>query len=239
MSFSNLKYDTCESKIAIKESIGPGLYQLNPPLLCNTCYQDNPQIINQRGGVSMNADVDWRFYAGPVDVETDLLNINRVATKCPSGKYEPRCPNCNVVVSGQPCGQGVANVCHNCKRKIPAGGMCNQNMVNLPDCHFPVENTRLSNPPSTLRGTGWNRFEDLYLDPQAQLFFPGEYHIPTRTVFRDNFRPCLRKVQVNSMHPEDYMGGKVAPIQSKCQRLGIADSQFATPLFLRKQQCGQ
>ena len=115
--------------------------------------------------------------------------------------------------------------------------MCNQNLVNLPDCHFPVENTRLSNPPSTLRGTGWNRFDPLCLDPQDQIFFPGEYQIPTRTVFRDNFRPCVRKVRVNSMHPSDYE--KVAPIQSECSRLGIADSHYATPLYLRQKECAR
>jgi len=234
MSFNNLMYDTCEAKVAIKESVGPGLYQMNTPVLCNTCFQDNPQIINQRGGVSMNANADWRFYAGPVDVETDLLNINRPATNCPSGKYEPKCPNCGVVVSGQPCGDGVALSCYNCKMKIPTGGMCNQDLVNLPDCHFPIENTRLSNPPCTLRGTGWNRFDPLCMDPQDQIFFPGEYQIPTRTVFRDNFRPCVRKTKVNSMHPQDH--GLVA--KEPCH-LNIENSNYATPLYLRQEECSR
>lgn len=203
MSFNRLNYDTCESKIAVKESVGPGLYQMGTPILCNTCYQDNPQIINQRGGVSMNSNTDWRFNSGPVDVETDLFNINRPATNCPSGKYEPQCPNCKTVLSGEPCGQGVAKVCHNCRTVIPAGGMCNQDLVNMPDCHFPVENTRLSNPPSTLKGTGWNRFDILCLDPQANIFFPGVLDTSTRLVFRDNFKACVRNPKVNSMHPQD------------------------------------
>lgn len=232
MSFNRLAYDTCESKVAIKESVSPGLYQMNTPVLCNTCFQDNPQIISQKGAVSMNANTDWRFYAGPVDVETDLLNINRPATRCPDGKYEPRCPNCNVVISGQPCGQGVSNVCLNCRATLPKGAMCNQDLVNLPDCHFPVENTRLSNPPSTLRGTGWNRFEYLCLDPQDNVLFPGEYDVPTRLVLRDNFRPCVRKPKINSMHPDEKWN-------NRCEQLNIGSGMhgYGEPLYLKKKRC--
>lgn len=230
MSLANLRYDQCAEKKYIKESVGPGLYQVNTPVQCNTCYQTNPQIINQRGNVSMNADVDWRFYAGPIDTETELLNINRPLTNCPSGKYEPKCPNCGIIVSGQPCGDGVSLSCYNCKTKIAKGGMCNENVVDLPDCYFPVENTRLSNPPSTLRGTGWNRFETLCMDPQKDLFFPGEFQTPTRLVFRDNHRPCFRKVMVNSMHPSDL--GQTD--EDKC-KLGIESSGFGVPLFLRRE----
>lgn len=234
MSFNRLSYDTCESKIAIQESVSPGLYQMNTPVLCNTCFQDNPQIISQRGAVSMNANTDWRFYAGPIDVETDLLNINRPATRCPSGKYEPKCPNCNVVLSGEPCGQGVSDVCYNCRSTLPKGAMCNQDLVNLPDCHFPVENTRLSNPPSTLRGTGWNRFEYLCLDPQANILFPGEYEIPTRLVFRDNFRPCVRTPKVNTMHPDQEWN-------NRCDQLNIQSGLFGygEALHLKQARCSK
>lgn len=232
MSFNRLNYDICETKKNLKESVGPGLYQINTPVLCSTCFQGNPEIINQHGGVSMNANTNWRFYAGPIDVETDLLNINRPATRCPEGKYEPKCPNCGVVISGQPCGNGVSLSCYNCKYKIKKGAMCNENLVDFPDCNFPIENTRLSNPPSTLRGTGWNRFEDLCLDPQDQLLFPGEYHIPTRTVFRDNHRPCVRKVAINSMHPIDF-----GIVDEEPCRLNIGNSRFGRPLHLREERC--
>lgn len=227
MSFNRLSYDTCESKVTIKESVGPGLYQMGTPILCNTCYQDNPQIINQRGGVSMNANTDWRFNSGPVDIETDLLNINRPATNCPTGKYEGMnvdaskssgsCPKCNTILNGEPC------------------KMCNQDLVNMPDCHFPVDNTRLSNPPSTLRGTGWNRFETLCLDPQANIFFPGEYDTSTRLVFRDNFKACVRNPKVNSMHPQDYAEIK----EDECAKLNIRAGQdgYGEPLFMKRERC--
>ena len=201
MSFSRLSYDTCQEKIAVKDSIAPGLYQIGTPVPFKSCYQVNPQIIAQKGSNSMNAGADWRFFAGPIDVETDLLNINRLSTKCPSGKYEPKCGNCGVVNSGQPCGQGVALSCYNCRSPIPAGGMCDQDMLDLPDCFFPVEDTRQSNPPSTLRGTGWNRFNPLCVDPQANVFFPGTLNINTRNMDRDNFQIRPRVPAVNSMNP--------------------------------------
>ena len=55
----------------------------------------------------MNSGVEWRFYSGPVDVESELRNINKPASRCPSRKYNPTmngvsCPN-----QGQPAGQGV------------------------------------------------------------------------------------------------------------------------------------
>lgn len=235
MSFNRLSYDNCEQKKHLNESVSPGLYQINTPVMCNTCFQNNPQIINQRGSVSMDANKDWRFYAGPVDVESDLLNINRPNTKCSEGKYEPNCPNCGVVTSGQPCGDGVSLSCHNCKHKIIKGGMCNNtNLVDLPNCNFPIENTRLSNPPSTLRGTGWNRFENLCFDPQDQLFFPGKYHIMTRLESKDNHRMCPRKFAINSMHPMDH--DKTYDVNNVCNS-GIQDSRYATPLSLRQSGC--
>jgi len=198
MSFNRLSYDTCEAKVAVKESVGVGQYQLNTPVLYNSCYQVNPQIITQKGSVSMNANADWRFFAGPIDVESDLFNINRIATNCPSGKYEPKCNNCGIVMSGQPCGQGVSLSCTNCS---PKGAMCNQDLINMTECAFPVDDTRLSNPPSTLRGTGWNRFNPLCIDPQANIFFPVVLDLNTRNMFRDNFKPTFRTVAVNSMNP--------------------------------------
>lgn len=230
MSFNSLKYDVCEEKVAVEESIKPGLYYLNTPVLCNTCFQTNPQIINQKGSDSMQADVDWRFYAGPIDVDSELRNLNLPATNCPSGKYKPKCNNCGVVTSGQPCGDGVSLACHNCRTPLPKGAMCNQNLVALPDCYFPIQNTRLDNPPSTLRGTGWNHFDPICFNPQDEhrLFFQGKWRENTQLTVRDNFRPCKRTSAVNSMHPQDYLDLKADPC-----KLGIKDSQFGKPLYMR------
>ena len=44
----------------------------------------------------MNTGVDWRFNAGPIDVDSELRNLNRAASRCPSNKYEPSCNDCVV-----------------------------------------------------------------------------------------------------------------------------------------------
>ena len=201
MAFTRLPYDRCTIQNKNNASMNVGNYSLNTPVHKSSCYQINPQIINQGSGVSMSANTPWRFSAGPIDVETDLKNINRPASNCPKEKYQPKCDNCGVITSGEPCGNGVATVCHNCGKHVKTGGMCNQNLVDFPDCEFPVENTRLSNPPSTLKETGWNRFEELCLNPQAKLFFPGELDIMTRLRAKDSYKSHLRTPMINSMNP--------------------------------------
>jgi len=201
MSWNRLKYDVCEQKQYIKETLAPGNYCVQQPLICATCFQDNPSIKMQKIGVSMNGNVGWRFFDGPVDVESDLRNLNLPASRCPSKKYLPKCQGCGCRYQGQPCGSGVSKLCQNCKiGKIKNGKRCgDQNLVDFPDCHFPVEHTRLNN--CAPRGVGINRFAYPCLDPQANLFFPGASQIPSRLVERDNFRPCKRTPVINSMIP--------------------------------------
>ena len=55
----------------------------------------------------------------------------------------------------------------------------------------PVENTRLSNPPCNLRGTGWNRWEWLSRDPQEHLEKNFKNQVSTRIMVKDNHRPTL------------------------------------------------
>ena len=52
------------------------------------------------------------------------------------------------------------------------------------------EDTRLSNPPCTLRGTGWNRWEWLCQDPQEELR-PFDFNISNRIAAKDAHRPCI------------------------------------------------
>lgn len=104
-----------------------------------------------------------------VDVGSDLEGLPRRATKCPSQQYLPgsgvRDPKCSAMASGAGPGR----------------------------CNRPEEDTRLSNPPCTLRGTGVNRFDPLYWDPQARAIEPWAHREGTsyRLVAKDNHRPCL------------------------------------------------
>jgi hypothetical protein len=223
MSWNRLRYDYCEQKKQVFESVGPGNYQVQTPVLCGTCFQDNPSVIMQKSGVSLNRGYDWRFYDGPVDVESDLRNITRPASRCPSDKYLPKCTNCGCIYQGLPCGAGVAQMCQACKQgKLSRGERCgDQNMVDFPNCHFPVEHTRLDSCPP--RGLSVNRFETLCLDPQKNVFFPGAYQIPTRLVMKDNHRPCVPIPAVNSMAPP--------PRMQPCPRTEPVCANFTAPLY--------
>lgn len=78
---------------------------------------------------------------------------------------------------------------------------CNHNSAitcdpsNFPVCtSLEVENTRLTNPPSTLRCQGINRFDTLFHDPQNNSFGTWDYvtyNVPTRMIVKDTFRPTL------------------------------------------------
>lgn len=96
-----------------------------------------------------------------VDLDSELMGLTRKASNCPKDKYVP---------SAQP-------FCQTDK---------------LRDCRaIPREETRLSNPPCTLRCTGWNRWEWLCQNPQANVLAPFDFNISNRIVVKDNHRPCV------------------------------------------------
>tara|TARA_B100000575_G_C22816992_1_gene480866 strand:- start:39 stop:653 length:615 start_codon:yes stop_codon:yes gene_type:complete len=96
-----------------------------------------------------------------IDTDSELMGLNVKNTKCPQRKYLP----------------SNKNFC---------------DLEHYQDCPvFTGENTRLSNPPCTLRGTGWNRWEWLCQNPQDKALVPFEIEIDSRLVTKDNHRPCI------------------------------------------------
>lgn len=97
-----------------------------------------------------------------IDASSELLGLPRKASNCPKDKYFPS-----------------------------STGFCT--LQHLEDCkeENPQESTRLSNPPCTLRSTGWNRWEWLCRDPQAKALVPFDYNISNRIIVKDNHRPCI------------------------------------------------
>lgn len=73
----------------------------------------------------------------------------------------------------------------------PSGFSCET--TPPPDCTSALftEATRLSNPPCTLRCTGWNRWAWLHHDPQEHSLLPFQTNISNRIIVKDNHRPCL------------------------------------------------
>ena len=175
MSFNRLNYDTCAYKQNLYQSVGPGEYRLTePPNTEEICFSDSPHIRMQYQGVSVSQDKPL------IDVDSELMNITRAATNCPSRKYIPDGTQCGMV---DPRDE-------------------EKNKVHGKECFFSVEDTRLSNPPCTLRGTGWNRWEWLCLNPQERVLIPFDYNINNRLVVKDNHRPCIpRPIDVNLSLP--------------------------------------
>jgi hypothetical protein len=56
-------------------------------------------------------------------------------------------------------------------------------MTNLPEENTaPTNFNRLTNPPCTLRTTGWNRWQPLFHNPQATFETPFDWFIPARSL---------------------------------------------------------
>jgi hypothetical protein len=162
MSFNRLDYDTCAYKQELSESVGPGDYQLTTPFIsCDDCFNTDPQIILQHSGNSVAKKMPM------IDVDSELMNINRKLSNCSNDSFVP---------------------------KFNKDGEID-NSIELNDfkkCDMPpTENTLLSNPSCNLRGTGWNRWEWLCQDPQANINIPFDYNISNRLVVKDNHRPVI------------------------------------------------
>jgi hypothetical protein len=86
MSFTRQKYDAQCQVEAYQNSLYSGKYSLETPLSCQPCYEENPQIRLQRNGGSVSRNERNLKFRGPIDVESELFNLNQVASKC---KFKP------------------------------------------------------------------------------------------------------------------------------------------------------
>jgi hypothetical protein len=109
-----------------------------------------------------------------VDTESDLFNVGRILTKDPSYKFQP-CQKKKCI--------GLVNGCEECQPPL----------AHLPECVIKNESTLLSNPKSTFRETGVNRFQPICLNPQDRTRWehPGEIGINYRMIVKDNHVPCI------------------------------------------------
>jgi len=159
---TRLNYDTCTYAEKLKSTTGPGLYMLNTP------YNDCECKV-------LPDDPTLRFQSfGPntctmekaVDDSSELLRLNYKNSKCSSDDYTPG-------------------------KYKPSSGCIVKNQESR-NCITPREDTRLSNPPSTLKETGVNRWEWLCYEPQERAL-EGFDRIPVnyRMVAKDNHIPVI------------------------------------------------
>jgi len=167
MSFTNLKYDTETYRHDLRESTGTLKYNINTPQQCEECYLNDPNLRIQRAGNSIDVTTPM------IDIDSELLGLNRKASKNPEDFYLPEKDTYK-----------------------------NNTKINFDDCNMPkVESTRLSNPAENLRGTGWNRWEWLCHDPQSKLELPFSWNTNTNLLAKDNHRPRVPKPSDSDILP--------------------------------------
>lgn len=167
MSLTGLPYDNCAYTHKLNESVGAGDYLLNTPRPCNPCFVVSPGVFVDRFGASL-------CEKELIDVNSELLNITRKASECPSQKYLPKAePFCNPTHYKE---------CEFLTR----------------------EDTLISNPKCTGKETTVNRWEWLCRNPQDYAIRPFEWFTPNRIVVKDSHRPCVAKpiAQDNALPPK-------------------------------------
>jgi hypothetical protein len=190
MSFNRNIYDVCSYDYQLAETVGPGVYQLaRPDNGCTSCLPADPRIIAQSKGVSVSRNTSM------IDIDSELIGISRNLTRCPDRKYVP-----DTNASGQ-CGAQTGKVRTGCQSTAK---LCvdDSEKMHFTDCGMYTEDTRLSNPPCTLRGTGWNRWEWLPMNPQERVTEPFDFKINTKLLSKDSHRPCIpRPVDQHLVYP--------------------------------------
>jgi hypothetical protein len=181
MACASSKYDVCSYKYQLAQEIGPGMYQLmRPDNQSVPVLPKDPRYIAQSSGVSVSKNTAL------IDIDSELIGLSRNLTRCPDRQYMP---NNNASFN---CGAQTGKVRNGCQ---PFEKVCvdNTEILKFADNGLWSEDTKLSNPPSTLRGTGWSRFEWLPADPQERVLHEFDYEINTKLLSKDNHRPCLPK----------------------------------------------
>lgn len=163
MSFnSRLSYDTCAYKHTLRQSVGSADYMLNTPRPdCKACFSTDPSV-RMSNSVRSSKGISECDNIPLVDVDSELKLLTRRASDCPTQKYLP---------SGKP--------------------FCSMKHYEQCTTTLPKEDTRLSNPPCTMRSTGWNRWEWLCKNPQDKALVPFDFNINNRLIVKDNHRPCV------------------------------------------------
>jgi len=103
------------------------------------------------------------------DVESDLWNIGRPTTRTVCGQYMPE--------------EGAAVAAR---------------LTSMPEADFPQTHARLVDPPCTLRGSGWNRWEWLCDNPQENVMMPFAWALDTRHANKDQFHRKLMSAPLGS-----------------------------------------
>lgn len=147
----------------------------NKFIASNKCVQFVPGV----GNIPLQNQID---YQSQIDTETDLYNLNRLNSKCPSKQYSPQestALNCD---SCENCDQGLPCSCYHCKQQESVIPNCNKKII--------PQWTKLDYRKScNLPGIYINRFEPLCINPQNPNRIHNNTYIgkDTRNDIKDKF----------------------------------------------------
>ena len=93
-------------------------------------------------------------------------------------------------------------------------------LTPMPEAEFPQAHARLFDPPCTLRGSGFNRWEWLCQDPQENVMIPFEWAVDSRHAAKDDYdmpncgpkgRDASLPVARPQVNPTNVIPGSAAP----------------------------
>jgi hypothetical protein len=122
------------------------------------CPESYPMDVTTR---IQHSGASWPTGKWKTDVESDLKGINRFGSRVRVDKklYNP-----------------------------DTNAMNNVPLEAAPDETFPQLFQRLTNPPCTLRATGWNRFDPLPHQPQLTFETPFDHYIPSKALDKERYK---------------------------------------------------
>ena len=161
---TRMKYDKGSYQEQLERSIFPGAYKLTTPH--NDCKECNQYIPNDPEIRYQNYGHHICSMKQAVDDSSELAGLNYKNSKCSKDAYAPN----SYISTG-------------CKPKL---------IDDVRKCSTPIEATRLSNPPCTLKETGINRFEPLCWNPQLKALETFDrIGVNYRMVAKDNHCPLI------------------------------------------------
>lgn len=177
-NFSRNKYDDCYYPDYMKESTDPVSYRINPNYIhnCDRCLDSN--------GSSPRSTTMGFGVSTVRDVSiapfNDLVDVDSV------------CKNLNVKTSK--CKRGKINPVNLTEHKFYDNAVCGKN----------IEHSRLTYPSSNYRDMSVNRFYNLPLDPQANIFWDNRHN--TRLEAKDNWKPKIPTPWKDMTSVKEIMG---------------------------------
>jgi hypothetical protein len=164
MNDNRLMYDNNSYIEQLQRSIGPGKYLLNTPY--DDCKTNDKFMPDDPYIRYQNYGPNTCTMKKAIDDSSELLGLNYKNSRCNNNAYLP--------------GKYTATGC-----EIKASAATTKPYTR------PTEDTRLSNPPCTLRSTGINRWQWLCADPQERAIEDFSHQVNSKLLFKDNHIPFI------------------------------------------------